>query len=74
MKVTFHIAKNCDSASKVMDLQQTAQNWISYMMETLGHQLMEGHDPSITMEFEGCHIEFRCNKIPGCFDRVNLEL
>ncbi len=56
------------------DLKQPAKDWLADAMENLGGLLGDGDDPSFTLVVFGAEIEIRLNKLPGHFERVQIEV
>ncbi len=56
------------------DLKQPAKDWLADAMENLSGLLGDGDDPSFTLDVFGAEIEIRLNKLPGHFERVQVEV
>jgi len=56
------------------DLKQPAKDWLADAMENLSGLLGDGDDPSFTLDVFGAEIEIRLNKLPGHFERVQIEV
>jgi len=56
------------------DLNQPAKHWLADAMGNLGDLLAAGDDPSFTLNVFGAEIEIRLNKLPGHFERVQIEV
>ena len=56
------------------DLKQPAKGWLADAMENLSGLLGDGEDPSFTLNIFGAEVEVRLNKLPGHFERVQIEV
>ena len=56
------------------DLQQPAKDWLADAMENLSGLLGDGENPSFTLDVFGAEIEIRLNKLPGHFERVQIDV
>ena len=74
MKITFSITRPIRNPAGLQDFKQSAQSWISTLMESLGDQLKDGGDGRIGMDIEGVGLEFRVIRIPGVLDTHRVEI
>ena len=56
------------------DLKQPAKDWLADAIENLSGLLGDGDDPSFTLDVFGAEIEIRLNKLPGHFERAQIEV